>query len=466
MAAPQQLTFRAGGAQVAIAASTVAEIAPAPKLTRAPRAPDQLLGVAQWRGVVIPVVATATLAGSKGAVQSPARMIVLRWDPPLALAADAIETLGAALDDQSVLSEDEIRISDAGESRTVDLHAVLAEAFPRLEAKRARREAAPEAAPAGSPRLAYLALTIAGQAYAFPLADVLEVGARPTGHQPLPHTEAVLLGLQTWRGRPIPLVSMRALLGLPSNGDEDGAQVVVRLANQPIALAVDAVTEIVRVEPDRLGPAPDLFNLGAGEAQVRLVLRRTDGPGLVAVLTPEDLLADHRLRRWSSTEAAAAAPVAGHVRRKEPHLLIRIGAETYGLPLAAVREIASFPAKLSRVPGAPPDLLGVMNLRGRPMPVLDAARRFGAERGVGRRVVVLAARGEQAAFAVDADMTIVDIDAASLFGAPQLDDQPAQAFPHAVRIGEELVLLADPEILLDEARADLAADLRRRRARG
>src|ERR1700683_5229790 len=54
----------------------------------------------------------------------------------------------------------------------------------------------------------------------------------------------------------------------------------------------------------------------------------------------------------------------------------RIGRETFGLPIAMVREIVRVP-EITAVPNAPNFIEGVINLRGRIIPVVDLRKRFG-----------------------------------------------------------------------------------------
>src|SRR5271170_7246215 len=54
----------------------------------------------------------------------------------------------------------------------------------------------------------------------------------------------------------------------------------------------------------------------------------------------------------------------------------RIGTETFGLPIALVREIVRVP-KITPVPNAPDFVEGVINLRGRIISVIDLRKRFG-----------------------------------------------------------------------------------------
>ncbi len=54
----------------------------------------------------------------------------------------------------------------------------------------------------------------------------------------------------------------------------------------------------------------------------------------------------------------------------------RIGRETFGLPIEIVREIVRVP-EITSVPNAPDYIEGVINLRGRIIPVVDLRKRFG-----------------------------------------------------------------------------------------
>lgn len=54
----------------------------------------------------------------------------------------------------------------------------------------------------------------------------------------------------------------------------------------------------------------------------------------------------------------------------------RIGRETFGVPISMVREIVRVP-EITAVPNAPDYIEGVINLRGRIIPVIDMRKRFG-----------------------------------------------------------------------------------------
>src|SRR5512142_1921162 len=85
-------------------------------------------------------------------------------------------------------------------------------------------------------------------------------------------------------------------------------------------------------------------------------------------------------------------------------VVAELGGERYGLPIEAVYEIIRFQA-ITAVPQAPAFVEGVINLRGRIIPVVDLASRFGiagAERGRQSRIVVAGASGTRVGLIVDA----------------------------------------------------------------
>ena len=62
---------------------------------------------------------------------------------------------------------------------------------------------------------------------------------------------------------------------------------------------------------------------------------------------------------------------------KDLHIVgFRIGNETYGVRIGAVREIVRVP-EITAVPSAPDLIEGVINLRGKIIPVMDLRKRFG-----------------------------------------------------------------------------------------
>jgi purine-binding chemotaxis protein CheW len=83
------------------------------------------------------------------------------------------------------------------------------------------------------------------------------------------------------------------------------------------------------------------------------------------------------------------------------HVSLRVGVELYAVPVEHVLEVAEL-GDVTPVPGAPPAVLGVWNLRGQILPVLDLGGLLGLARSIEpRRLVVVEAAGRRAGLAVD-----------------------------------------------------------------
>ncbi len=86
-----------------------------------------------------------------------------------------------------------------------------------------------------------------------------------------------------------------------------------------------------------------------------------------------------------------------------------VGNEEFAIDILSVREINRL-MELTRVPQSPPDVEGVINLRGRIIPVIDLRRRFGlgeAKRDDKTRIVVVEVNKRVLGFLVDRDNAVV-----------------------------------------------------------
>lgn len=91
----------------------------------------------------------------------------------------------------------------------------------------------------------------------------------------------------------------------------------------------------------------------------------------------------------------------------QQYLAFFIAAEEYAVPILRVREIIAF-GSMTRVPGAPAAIRGVINLRGSVVPVVDLSMKFrGAESTITNRTCVvileILANGEQTVVGLLAD---------------------------------------------------------------
>jgi purine-binding chemotaxis protein CheW len=81
---------------------------------------------------------------------------------------------------------------------------------------------------------------------------------------------------------------------------------------------------------------------------------------------------------------------------------MRVGSEAYAMPVEHVREVADLGA-VQPIPGAGPEMLGVRNLRGQILPIVDLALLLGINASTRPdRLLVAEAGGRHAGFAIDA----------------------------------------------------------------
>ena len=90
----------------------------------------------------------------------------------------------------------------------------------------------------------------------------------------------------------------------------------------------------------------------------------------------------------------------------------RLDEEEYGVDVLKVREIIRMPS-ITRVPNTPPYVVGVINLRGKVIPIMSIRRRFGLgeiENDKSTRIMVMDVEGELMGFIVDSVSEVIRID--------------------------------------------------------
>ena len=125
----------------------------------------------------------------------------------------------------------------------------------------------------------------------------------------------------------------------------------------------------------------------------------------------------------------ARSPAAGVVAtgNAEQHLTFEIAGELFAIPILAVHEIRSW-EKVSRIPNSAPYVLGVINLRGEIVPVIDVRARLGLDAiEMTANTVVIVVRidtGVEASVTVgcvvDAVSDVADIDVGAITAPPAI----------------------------------------------
>ena len=131
------------------------------------------------------------------------------------------------------------------------------------------------------------------------------------------------------------------------------------------------------------------------------------------------------------------------------YVLFRLGPEQYALPVSSVVSVVRY-QQPTPVPRASEEVLGVVNLRGRVLPVVDLGRRFGRsvfEASPSSRVVVAESAAGSVGVAVDSASEVVTFTEDEIKPVPEsvLSNETAKAFRGMVEREAGLVVLLDPD---------------------
>ena len=138
----------------------------------------------------------------------------------------------------------------------------------------------------------------------------------------------------------------------------------------------------------------------------------------------------------------------------------RIGRETFGLPISLVHEIVR-PPEITNVPHAPEYVEGVMNLRGRIVPVIDLRRRFGGaaiENSRKNRVLVVDVESRAVGLIVDSASEVLKISEAQIEPPPNVLTDTATSYVTGVaKYQGRLIILVDLKRILQSGELRLPA---------
>jgi purine-binding chemotaxis protein CheW len=352
-------------------------------------------------------------------------------------------------------------------------------------------------------RLRVLAFKLLDQTYVVDMAVVEEI-VRSTDLFSVHIASAHVEGLMKRRGRIVPIVDLRKKLGLTTSSTTvETSVIIVKLPLGLVGFIVDAVSESLWVNPaDFEVPSPVVVSIeqayiqGIAHLEDRVLVMLD----LEQLLLPEERLTLKTLRtvdsqdfdlptgkRLSNTPGEAARPT-GKVPEIEtlfaraeiqietdhplgegisPHeskpddlrrlVTFELSGELYGVSIDVVNEI-SRPLPLMPLPHTPDYVLGIVNLRGTVLPVIDLRRKFAlpiapqSETGENRLLFLKTAK-MQAALWVNAMHELARIPHQAFKPAPQ---GVARIAPEYYR----QVAMLDDQLLIELNAEKLLADTR------
>lgn len=129
----------------------------------------------------------------------------------------------------------------------------------------------------------------------------------------------------------------------------------------------------------------------------------------------------------------------------------RLENETYGINVMQVQEVLRY-TEIAPVPGAPSYVLGIINLRGNVVTVIDTRQRFGlvsAEVSDNTRIVIIESDKQVIGILVDSVAEVVYLRQSEIETAPNVGNDEAAKFIQGVcNKNDELLILVDLEKLM------------------
>ncbi|MGD0975184.1 MAG: chemotaxis protein CheW [Candidatus Korobacteraceae bacterium] len=140
----------------------------------------------------------------------------------------------------------------------------------------------------------------------------------------------------------------------------------------------------------------------------------------------------------------------------------RIGRETFGVPIGLVREIVRM-MEITAVPEAPDYVEGVINLRGRIIPVIDLRKRFrepGIKVDKRNRILVAELEGRLVGLIVDAASEVLKMANGDIEPPPELLQENDLSYVTGLgKRNGKLIILVDVEKLLNHGELGRLSEL-------
>lgn len=506
----QFVTFFLGKECFAFPMSAVLEIIRAPQVVPVPLTSPGLVGLANLRGEILPVVdLRRTLGLQTRPFDDTTRAVVVSCGRPVALMVDRVSSVldadpatvepaenGHSIADMDLLNG-VIKGADGNELvQIIDVEGTVAHEFAGMTAHEKSASESTMGSQIGAEigidendddsedgTSQFVSLLVSGQEYAFKIQQVDEIVRVPEVITEVPKTAHHVHGLMNLRGRLLPLVSLRGIFGMPDEAlTEHHRIVVVRvpnaggLAEERVGVVVDHVREVLRVTEEECGAMPGMLR-DEGAEEIETICQLENGKRLVAVLSLTTLF-DHPALREAYDISAEQDPIDEAEDEDamldddydyddedddgaiENQLVVyQLNGQEFGVPISFVQEIIRVPEELTEVPKTADFVEGMINLRGAVLPVANMRKRFDLDTGNRndrQRILVLSVDDQQTGFVVDSVTEVLRLPADTLEASPELSEEQSRLIGRVAKLddGSRIVQILDAEQLMAGQPAD------------
>lgn len=392
----QYVTFFIENESFAFPMASVIEIIRVPETVKVPLTPKSLIGLANLRGSVLPVLDLRRILNFADSEHGDAtRVIVTNCGISVGLIVDRVARVinvesGNIESAESVQSNVRVDLL-AGVIKNVEgfqlIQLLDIENIIKLEYGAAANLAKnKESISSKSNQSAVVKQTeddlddntiqlvdfiVEDQEYAFDISQVEEIVRVPDCISKVPHSEPHVLGIINLRNRLLPLVSLRRMFSLSEVPISEQNRILVIRLNQngnshgSVGVVVDQVREVLRVSSDLQDDMPDLLAQSGDLQEIKSVCRLNNGKRLVSMLSIEALFKRPEMQKAlevgnkeNNDANMNKSNFEEEIQMEDDTQLVvfKLDKEEFGLLIETVQEIIRIPNEMSRIP-KPPILL-------------------------------------------------------------------------------------------------------------
>jgi purine-binding chemotaxis protein CheW len=477
----QFVTFALEGEVFALNMAPVQEIIRVPEIVKVPKSPSSLMGLANLRGKVLPVINLRKVFGlTDKSLDEANRVIVVDLGQTLGFLVDNVysvieveETkIEKAEDIQSIVKSDFLKgvIKDVGRFKMVmmlDLEKVVEKEFSQAmqtssqeyEVRSFEKTEEEEATKEAKDERQFVSFLVAGEEYAIPIENVQEIVSVPEHITKVPNSENTILGIINLRNKVLPLASLRRLFGFSEESlTEQSRIVVLSLGELSVGIVVDNVREVLRVPETLIEPIPPIIVKDETNFEITEICRLNDGKRLVSIISVPNLFKHKDIKEvLSSMEEKKELEETQEemLEEEEQFVIFKLENQEYAVPIENVQEIVRVPEELTRVPKTPDFVEGVINLRGSVLPVIDLRKRFDLpekQRDDHQRILVFVFDNVSIGFIVDSVSEVLKIPKSVIQKSPEILGERTKIFPRVANLEKQkrMIQIIEPREILNK----------------
>lgn len=473
------VTFLIAGEVFALNMAPVQEIIRVPEIVKVPKSPPSLMGLANLRGKVLPVINLRKIFGlPEKELDESSRVIVVDFGQILGFLVDNVASvidveetkIDTSSEIKSIVKSEFLRgvIKDIAQFKMVmilDIEKVIEKEFSEILQSTSKehivtsKETKSEEETVTDERQ-LVSFTVADEEYAIPIENIQEIVQIPEHITKVPNSEQSIIGIMNLRDKILPLASLRRLFGLPEQQlDEQSRIVVLSMGNLSVGIVVDSVKEVLRVPESVIEPVPSILFKDEKKSEITEICRLNEGRRLVSIISVSNLFKhkdikealDSLMTEQNEEQSKESEEI---MEEEEQFVIFNLDEQEYAVPIESVQEIVRVPEELTHVPKTPDFVEGVINLRGNVLPVIDLRKRFDIQekqRDEHQRIMVFVIDNVSVGFIVDSVSEVLKIPKSAIQKSPELSPEQAKLFNRVANLEKQgrIIQIVEPKELLN-----------------